>query len=468
MTSATANSVTLKLERDPATGFVTDSTLGTVTTATDYNGFGEPSLLRAAFQGAANFSEQLERDALGRITHISEKIGTRTRELDYEYDALGRLVEATENGVTTEYEYDANGNRTAVTIDGERTESEYDGQDRLLAFGGSDLEQTAQGDLLRISDGDNANELAYDALGNLLTVTQNRAGTTRVVSYKVDGFGRRVARQIDGKFDAAWFYRDALRPVGQLDAAGVFMHFIYTDDREGGAPDFILRAGVPYRVIKDHLGSVRLVVNAQTGVVEEQLDYDAFGHVTNDTNAGFQPFGFAGGLDDPFTGLVRFGRRDYASILGRWTAKDPIGFAGGDTNVYAYCGSDPVNRIDPRGENPLVLAVCAFGGCEAAAAAAATAATYVVATVGAAWAGIELGHWFAKKRDIRQIEEIIRRVGLDRAQRRRLHDEITRQGLELEEIERIAREIKESARRGSPRGGDRGGDEEGGDDEGWE
>jgi hypothetical protein len=46
---------------------------------------------------------------------------------------------------------------------------------------------------------------------------------------------------------------------------------------------------------------------------------------------------------------VRFGARDYDPDMGRWTNKDPIGFAGGDTNVYAYVGSDPVNDLDPTG-----------------------------------------------------------------------------------------------------------------------
>ncbi len=361
VTSATANNVTYQIERDAKSGFITNTTLGTVTTATDYNGFGEPSRLRAAFQGNVNFTEKLERDALGRITHIDEIIGNGERGIDYDYDELGRLVKETVNGTTTEYDYDANGNRTSVSVDGALVaDADYDAQDRLTRFGSTDVEATPQGDLLRMSDGDDANELVYDALGNLLSVTQNRSGTTRVISYKVDGLGRRVARQVDGKFDAAWVYRDGLRPVGQVNSAGIFMHFIYADDAIGGAPDYILRAGVPYRVIKDHVGSVRLVVNAQTGVVEQKLDYDAFGHVTGDTNPGFQPFGFAGGLDDAYTGYTRFGARDYSGALGRWLSKDPIGFGAGDTNVYAYCGNDPINHVDADGKRPLTANERAF------------------------------------------------------------------------------------------------------------
>ena len=61
------------------------------------------------------------------------------------------------------------------------------------------------------------------------------------------------------------------------------------------------------------------------------------------------PLGFAGGLFDRDTGLVRFGYRDFDPEVGRWAAKDPIGFAGGDTDLYGYCFNNPVNGIDPDG-----------------------------------------------------------------------------------------------------------------------
>ncbi len=59
--------------------------------------------------------------------------------------------------------------------------------------------------------------------------------------------------------------------------------------------------------------------------------------------------GFAGGLHDQHTGLVRFGYRDYDPDIGRWTAKDPILFAGGDTDLYGYVLNDPVDFVDPEG-----------------------------------------------------------------------------------------------------------------------
>ncbi|MEO8379129.1 MAG: RHS repeat-associated core domain-containing protein, partial [Acidobacteriota bacterium] len=84
----------------------------------------------------------------------------------------------------------------------------------------------------------------------------------------------------------------------------------------------------------------------------QTLGYDEFGNVLSDSNPGFQPFGFAGGLYDPDTGLVRFGARDYDPRVGRWTAKDPKAFNGGDTNLYCYVHNNPINFIDPSGTTP--------------------------------------------------------------------------------------------------------------------
>ncbi len=79
------------------------------------------------------------------------------------------------------------------------------------------------------------------------------------------------------------------------------------------------------------------------------MDYDEFGNVTLDTNPGFQPFGFAGGIHDRDTGLVRHGARDYDPETGRWTAKDPIRFQGMSLSLYGYVFNDPVNLADPSG-----------------------------------------------------------------------------------------------------------------------
>ncbi|MCI0628434.1 MAG: RHS repeat-associated core domain-containing protein, partial [Acidobacteria bacterium] len=90
-------------------------------------------------------------------------------------------------------------------------------------------------------------------------------------------------------------------------------------------------------------------INTADGSISQRLDYDEFGNITQDTSPGFQPFAFAGGAYDPHTKLIRFGARDYDSEIGRWTAKDPIAFDGGDSNLYGYVLDDPINQIDEDG-----------------------------------------------------------------------------------------------------------------------
>jgi len=54
-------------------------------------------------------------------------------------------------------------------------------------------------------------------------------------------------------------------------------------------------------------------------------------------------------LQDSDTNLVHFGYREYDPYTGKWTAKDPIDFSGGDSNLYGYVLGDPVNLVDPEG-----------------------------------------------------------------------------------------------------------------------
>jgi RHS repeat-associated protein len=123
---------------------------------------------------------------------------------------------------------------------------------------------------------------------------------------------------------------------------------------KANVPDYMVTSGGTYRIVSDHLGSPRAVVDVSSGNLIETINFDEFGNET-DTLAGTLPtgyvripFGFAGGLYDPDTTLVRFGARDYDATTGRWTAKDLIRFHGG-MNLYRYVSNDPVDFRDPRG-----------------------------------------------------------------------------------------------------------------------
>ena len=113
--------------------------------------------------------------------------------------------------------------------------------------------------------------------------------------------------------------------VAELDKSGnLVSRFVYGS--RSNVPDYMVQGSTTYRIISDQLGSVRRVVNASTGELKQRLEHNAWGNVLTDTSPGFQPFGFAGGLYDQDTKLVRFGARDYDASVGRWTCKDPVGF----------------------------------------------------------------------------------------------------------------------------------------------
>jgi RHS repeat-associated protein len=120
------------------------------------------------------------------------------------------------------------------------------------------------------------------------------------------------------------------------------------------APTYLIKDNAKYKIQATPLGSIQYVIDA-TGTVVQDLKYDEYGvilvdsSVSNSSNEPFQVLGFNGGLTDRDTGLIRFGARDYDPTIGRWTAKDPIGFAGGDTNLYSYVGQNPTSFIDPAG-----------------------------------------------------------------------------------------------------------------------
>ena len=332
----------LTLNRDLQNGLLTGSMLGSITDTWSYNGFGEP----IDYTAGSLFSVRYERDKLGHIITKTETINGVTEVYIYAYDLAGRLSGVARNGAAiSAYNYDSNGNRLTHTNAGGTITGTYDAQDRLLQYGKATYSYTANGELLNRTSGGQTTNYQYDALGNLITVT---LPTNAQIVYLIDGQQRRVGKQVNGVLTQGFLYESQLRPVAELDSAGnIVSRFVYAT--RVNVPDYMIKGGATYRFILDHLGSPRLIVNAATRQIVQRMDYDEFGRVLLDTNPGFQPFGFAGGLYDLHTGLVRFGARDYDAMSGRWTAKDLIGFDGGDTNLYGYVLGEPVNRDDPDG-----------------------------------------------------------------------------------------------------------------------
>jgi len=338
----------LMLLRDAKSGLIQGTRLGNVTTSQSYDGFGDPTEFQAAFQDKNLLEVHCDRDSLGRITKKTETIEGQTTVVEYAYDLAGRLSDVRQGGKPlAHYEYDTNGNRVKqVHADGTEVTAAYDDQDRLLACGKTTYRYHASGQLSAKTEEGGTFTYRYDPLNNLRVATP--AGNSSRIEYLVDGFGRRIGKKVGGSLIQAFLYRDQLQPLAELDGENkVRSLFVYGED--GAAADYMTKGGNVYRILSDQLGSPRLVVDTATGKVAQRLDYDAFGNLLADSNPSFQPFGFGGGIFDPQTALTHFGARDFDAGSGRWTSKDPILFAAGDTNLFQFGGGDPVNTRDPTG-----------------------------------------------------------------------------------------------------------------------
>ena len=311
----------LTLTRDPQNGRVTGTTLGAVTDAYTYDANGLLAQYVASCSGSPIYTESLQRDLLGRITQKSESIQGATHVWGYTFDAAGRLTDVTEDGAfASHYGYDADDNRTTFTNASGSINPTYDAQDRLLTYGPTSYTYTANGELASKTDATGTTTTTYDVFGNLLHVGLPSETT---IDYVVDGENRRVGKKVNSALSSGFLYQDALNVVAQLDGSGnVVARFVF--GRKPNVPDYFTNSTGTFRILSDHLGSPRLVVNVATGSVVEEIDYDEFGNVTGDTAPGLTPFGFAGGLYDRDTGFVRFGARDYDARVGRWTSKDPV------------------------------------------------------------------------------------------------------------------------------------------------
>ena len=207
-----------------------------------------------------------------------------------------------------------------------------------------------------------------------------------------------------------------------------------------------------YFYMRDHLGSVREVVGSDGTTVASRVSYDPWGTPTESGAGALTDFGFTGHYLDRPSGLNLPLYRGYSPSLGRWLSRDPIGIRGG-SNLYGYVLNDPVELIDPDGRVaflaiPAVYWVAA-GGLAFVSTAYATGLLenpFPLLYRAAGSSALSDSLSMAKKHDVAQVDEIVRRYGLDREQRRRLHDMLQkekagRHTVELEEIEQLAEEI---------------------------
>jgi RHS repeat-associated protein len=344
----------LRVAWDPQVARVSAITLGSVSETRTYNEYGELATIQVNNGSTPLFFESVHsadhpRDALGRIAVKSETTPTGTVEWTYQYDHAGRLQRTLKDGELYEsLTYDGNGNRTGRSTADDTLAATYDERDRLLTYGNFAYTYTPDGERRTKTDTTTGEvtTYTYDALGNLSSV---RLPSGDLIEYVHDGVSRRVAKKRNGVVVSRWIYRDALRISAELDANGaVVTRYVYAS--RSAVPDYVVTAAGTFRLVSDHLGSPRALVNIASGQVATAVEYDAWGSVlTQSGDPWTLPFGFGGGHFDNDSGLVRFGARVYDPESGHWLSRDPILFDGGQANLYLYVNGDPVNNRDASG-----------------------------------------------------------------------------------------------------------------------
>jgi len=295
-----------------------------------------------------------------------------------EYDSNNRLVKVNktrksfDNGhevnsvdFMNSYSYPANSNNNVKTFEQKisvdqnptkRTVASHNNDDQLTKLQGSinrDYKYNDDGELSELTNCFGTTTYQYDSFGNLKKISFPNG---KVVEYKVDAQNRRFKKTVNGQVQEYYIWYDQTRLAAVLDANKQPKEVYIYGAESAHVPSYLVKDGKTYKIIHDPgMQSVRYVVDTQNAMVVQETEYDEYGNFMKNTNPNFQHLAFAGGLYDQDTKFLRFGARDYDPTTGRWTTKDPIGFAGGDTNLYAYVGGNPMSAVDPEGKFAFVL-----------------------------------------------------------------------------------------------------------------
>lgn len=277
--------------------------------------------LTARRDSASQPDFRIERDNEGRISKRVFQIQGLPREYDYAYDEEGRLVEVRGNGKVREwYGYDAEGRRAMDLLaryDNHERRFEYDGNNRLVRAGQSRFEHDAFG--FRSARIDALGRTEYDYAPDF-RLREIRLPDGTKVGYAYNDDELPCARYVNGYLKEAYRWLEPGRLAAFHDGENLY-RFLYHDDERLPYAMNTDRAVLFLRY--DQEGSLVSVANDRNAIIK-YVEYDSFGNILRDTHPALTiPMGFAGGLHDPLTGLVRFGWRDYDPDTGRWTAPDP-------------------------------------------------------------------------------------------------------------------------------------------------
>jgi RHS repeat-associated protein len=248
------------------------------------------------------------------------------------------------------YTYDAAGNRiktggafARTTIPPALSTVSYNANNQQTTFGTNTETYDLNGNLNTVTDAGVTATYMWNARNQLTGI----ATTGFAASFSYDSFGRRTGKTVQGT--TTNFVYDGLNPVQEKAGATVTANLL----TGLGIDEFFTRTdGVGSRaLLPDALGST-VALGDSTGTLQTQYTYEPFGSATQSGQANTSSYKYTGREDDG-TGLYYYRARYYHPRLQRFIAEDPIGFKGGDTNLYAYVFNTPTNLLDPSGNSPV-------------------------------------------------------------------------------------------------------------------
>jgi RHS repeat-associated protein len=305
-------------------------------------------LVNHAPDGTVNSRFDYTYDVLGRRATETTLDGEWT----YTYDAIGELTHAVlaSNNPSAisnqdlQYFYDAAGNRTQTIINGVTTTYLSNNLNQYTSIGTEHLSYDADGNLVSRTDGATTSTYRYDDENRLISAV-TPAGT---FASQYDALGFRIATDFNGGRT-----RYVIDPTGLGNVVGVY-------DASGGViAHYTHGAGLISRVDVtgaasyydfDAIGSTAGLTGS-TGHYEDVYRYLPYGGLVTSSETIANPFQFvaqAGVMTDP-SGLDLMRARFYSSADGRFLSEDPLGLAGGQSNLYEYVRNNSVAYIDPSG-----------------------------------------------------------------------------------------------------------------------
>ncbi|HEV2201013.1 MAG TPA: RHS repeat-associated core domain-containing protein [Bryobacteraceae bacterium] len=187
--------------------------------------------------------------------------------------------------------------------------------------------------------------MTSDGIRSYTWSARNQLTAIGTTAFQYDGYSRRSQNGA-----GVSFVYDGLNPVQEIVGGSVRANLV-----TGGLDEYFARtdSGGTSSFITDALGST-LALADSTGTVQTQYTFDPFGNTTLTGTSSTNAFQYTGRENDG-SGIYYYRARYYNATLQRFISEDPLGFGGGDANLYAYVGNSPISYADPLGLCPFCI-----------------------------------------------------------------------------------------------------------------